>query len=366
MSRLAALLILAACTVPGPVWAFHDGGVASCSGCHTTHNRQDGVPVDPLSPAGNAMLLRFDNPTDVCLYCHAATIANVFGSDPMNPPPEHGAGNFTFLLEDNINDGRDGATVPISGDHAGHNVPSLLWGIPPEVDYTVSPGGTYPAGALTCISCHDPHGTQNFRMLRGLEAEGDGEFTFIYPAPQGEGIDITVEQEGTVTHTAYQQGWSAWCANCHGFYHEELASEFKHPVDELMSGTYLDTYNRYNGAADPNGGVYATAYLPEVPLEDPSMTATATFGAGPSSRMTCMTCHRAHATSAPMAGRWDSNVQYLDRDGLVSGSYPIPVPYPGLNQRPLCVKCHYNDIGNHGAGRGCMECHGSGSPGPGP
>ncbi len=30
----------------------------------------------------------------------------------------------------------------------------------------------------------------------------------------------------------------------------------------------------------------------------------------------CLTCHRAHATSSPDAGRWDFNVTLLFEDGL--------------------------------------------------
>ncbi len=54
----------------------------------------------------------------------------------------------------------------------------------------------------------------------------------------------------------------------------------------------------------------------------------------------CLSCHRAHASSAPAAGRWDFNVALLDEDGLVSGSYPIPNPYLDPDQGTLCSKCH--------------------------
>ena len=55
-----------------------------------------------------------------------------------------------------------------------------------------------------------------------------------------------------------------------------------------------------------------------------------------------MTCHRAHATSAPDAGRWDFSVTFLIEDGDESGSYEIPNPYTD-NQRSLCNKCHRKD-----------------------
>ena len=55
-----------------------------------------------------------------------------------------------------------------------------------------------------------------------------------------------------------------------------------------------------------------------------------------------MSCHRAHATSAPDAGRWDFNVTGLAEDGQESGSFALPNPYDG-NQRSLCNKCHSQD-----------------------
>ena len=59
----------------------------------------------------------------------------------------------------------------------------------------------------------------------------------------------------------------------------------------------------------------------------------------------CASCHRAHASSAVSAGRWDFSVTFLFEDGDESGSYEIPNPYPavGNSQRSLCNKCHAQD-----------------------
>ena len=102
----------------------------------------------------------------------------------------------------------------------------------------------------------------------------------------------------------------------------------------------VQRYNLYNGTADSTGGTAATAYLAAVPFEDPAMTMTSTSGPTASSRVMCLSCHRAHATSGPFAGRWDFYIDRLGDDGIVSGSYPIPNPYLDPNQEPLCRKCH--------------------------
>jgi len=116
-------------------------------------------------------------------------------------------------------------------------------------------------------------------------------------------------------------------------------------------------YNQYNGPTDPYGGDVSTAYLPEVPFEDPAMMVSSTTGANPSSRIMCMTCHRAHATSAPKSNRWDPNVVFLSEDGVQSGSYSLPNPYGDINQQALCMKCHYDDASTHALGTACLDCH---------
>jgi predicted CXXCH cytochrome family protein len=335
------------------VAAFHDAGVASCAGCHTMHNSQDGTPIDP--GIGHEMLLLYESATDLCLSCHADENGSVLGTDPIAPPPERGGGNFVFLYEDDLNDLIRGPANPITGNHAGHNVASLSWGIPVDPDHPVAPGGDYPAADLGCTSCHDPHGNSEFRMLRGAGSTDAAGFAFTSPAPLAQGIPLTGAAESTSLHTAYQRGWAAWCANCHGYYHEE-GPGFDHPDSETLGSDERDTYNRYAGPDNPFGGSFATAYIPELPLEDPTRTTTSTVGAGSSSRLTCMSCHRAHATSAPKGLRWDPNVVILKDDGSESGSYPLPSPYPDPRQRSLCVKCHYEDA-NHGFGRSCMTCH---------
>ena len=133
------LLILAAAAVlvtGAPALAFHDGGVAACNGCHTMHNSSNGQPMNYKAdgtiggtPVGTGYtdLLLFANKSDVCLRCHGNNTASygVWSSDPAAPNAvraNRGGGDYVFLQEDNINDGRGGATNPILGHAAGHSV----------------------------------------------------------------------------------------------------------------------------------------------------------------------------------------------------------------------------------------------------
>ena len=168
-------LVFALVFVASPALAFHDAGVAHCNGCHTMHNSEDGVLVDPDAPNGNAWLLKDATPSDTCLGCHAgglgavlSTTSDIDGNDttdPLAPAPLKGAGNFVFLYEDNINDGHEDGIHPIAGEAAGHNVVAPGYGLFNDSVLNSAPGGTFPAGLLGCTSCHDPHGNLEFRML---------------------------------------------------------------------------------------------------------------------------------------------------------------------------------------------------------
>ncbi len=322
------------------------------------HNSQDGLLVDPDSPNGNAWLLVDASPSDVCLSCHSH-LDQTLGIDPLAPPPLKGAGNFVFLMEDNLNDGHGGAANPIPGDAAGHNLHAPGHGLAADGTLSSAPGGTFPSSVMGCTSCHDPHGSNDFRFLYGSGRQIQGGVAyFTEPAPIAEGLSLFFGSESQSAHTAYRGGMSAWCGNCHGDFHRGNA-HLLHPANRALGGRVATTYNLYNGTSDQTGAIAATAYLAEVPFEDPANTVSSTAGPSPSSRISCITCHRAHATSAPDAGRWDFNVSLLHEDGAEPGSYAIPDPYGDVNQRSLCNKCHRKDLGDWGAAD-------NGNVGPGP
>ena len=198
-------------------------------------------------------------------------------------------------------------------------------------------------------------------MLHGVGPVQGGSFWFSAAAPEADGIALDGAPEGPGNHTAYRSGWAAWCGNCHDpRYHQMGQSAFSHPVDRGLGAPVATRYDSYRGDADPTGGSSAASYLPQVPFEDPAQTVGSTSGPFGGSRLNCMTCHRAHASSAPAAGRWDFAVVTLEQDGQASGSLALPNPYPGPAQRSLCLKCH--DV-SHDAGAACLSCHRDDAPG---
>lgn len=333
--QVAAALVTLAAFGGRQAIAFHDDGVANCDGCHVTH-------ADAGTSDG---LLNAESPSDVCLSCHASSQGSVLGVNTLSPPPQLGAGNFVFLLEDELNDTPGGLGTPIPGDAAGHNIVAPGHAMSADSRYPQAPGGGFPSGQLSCTSCHDPHGTASFRLLYGAGPVQGGRANFAFGAPDAIGVGLRSGAESGSHHTAYRRGMSDWCANCHGRYHEQGISAFQHEGNRALSNSYAQRYNEYNGDADPLGGIETLAYLPDVPFEDASVTTSSTAGPGPASRVMCLSCHRAHASSSPAAGRWDFKVALLEDDGKESGSYPIPNPYLDLTQGPLCAKCHPGPVG---------------------
>ena len=368
VTRLLPLITVAVAVVcAAPALAFHDGGVAHCDGCHTMHNSEDGAGVNDDGtgtglPVGSGYedLLLFPNATDVCTDCHGNSGRSyaVWSADPLTITKFESAGDFVFLLEDNLNDGYRGAFNPIPGEGGAHNVKSGIKGT--DWDTTLSAPPAVP-GASPLSSCHDPHGNDGFRLLyqAGQDVSVGGDLVTYGTSMVAYGISFGGDETNS-NHNAYVSGYSEWCATCHTGFHNGYGNLI-HPSGTALTTNVITQYNKYEGTTDcvnnpPSGGapcgsgLSADAYLAEVPFEDPDNTAgstSRTAGPGGNERVACVSCHRAHGSSAANIGRWDFQVTLLFEDGDESGSWEIPNPYGDDNQRSLCNKCHGQDEYDH-------------------
>jgi len=377
MLLLAAVAVL----IAAPAMAFHDDGVGYCQGCHTMHNSQNGEPMKinatdtgfegPVG-VGYADLLLAPNPTDTCLNCHArdggygvwATSMTAISTGDYTS-----AGNFVFLQEDNINDGRGGGTPSnfIPGEQSGHNLRSGIKGTTWDSVLDAPPGGDLTTNQIECTSCHDPHGQDSFRILyqQGQTVDVAGQPVTFAGTMVADAISYSASEAYNL-HNAYKSGYSEWCSTCHGDFHNgtSQASPFIHPSGTELTQTIIDKYNAYKGTKDcvlnpPTGGQPCgsgssqTAYNPIVPFESlTGVTTTSTDGPAPGAKVACVSCHRAHASSARDAGRWDFQILFMETDGNTSLSYKLPYAN-ALNmpadddQRSLCNKCHSQDEYDH-------------------
>jgi predicted CXXCH cytochrome family protein len=252
---------IAICALVLPRMAFagdwHSGAHLVCNDCHTNHNSSGGQPMrydDVAAPA--TYLLRAESAQTLCLSCHDG--ANASAPDVM--------GTITY-----ISDPAGGAFANAGGvmvDHA-HNLNPTVPQIPP--------GGTEPM-ILTCTTCHDPHGNDNYRNLRPDPAKTGGAGVTVV-------AHQTVSANGNnpaavygASNIIYKSGTSQWCQNCHGApqNHNDFAD------DQLIFGSALASYARWSAVT-----------LPRVPVHSPNDDIIPS----PDDRVVCLSCHKAHGSA---------------------------------------------------------------------
>jgi hypothetical protein len=169
--RISRYTLLALATVALAIglgtnaYAFHSGGVAECSGCHSMHS--------PF-PGGTSLLVGSDK-SAACLSCHehagdttqssyhisTASADMPVGTAPLQRTP---GGDFGWLKKtytwpaaarppDRDRDGASHGHNIIAGASAAGTYNYVV-----DPDNATAPGGTYPSANLGCTSCHDPHG----------------------------------------------------------------------------------------------------------------------------------------------------------------------------------------------------------------
>jgi hypothetical protein len=264
------------------------------------------------------------------------------------------------------------------GDRHGHNIVASDFSYFADATNTSAPGGNYPANKFSCISCHDPHGKYRrnmdgsitttgkptvdsgsfvsspdptsttavgaYRLLGGKSYQPRslaGPYQFVNDPPAAVAPDSPNRAEDvTQTRVAYGSGMSEWCQNCHPTMHM-LGGDLGPTNLQHASGSaakffqpYQDNYNKY--IAD--GNVLSTpdpssSYLSLVPFEEGTSdyavlkTHAKTddsylYGPDASSQVTCLSCHRAHASGWDGITRWNAVTSLIISNGTVStGSY---------------------------------------------
>ncbi len=369
---VAVMLLLAG----GSPQAFHSGGVAECTGCHSMHSP---------APAGDYLLVASD-PSSTCLSCHQHAgdtgpsgyhISTAEADMPAGVPPKQRTpgGDFGWLKKDYTMTIR-GTTSTEYGQTHGHNIVAADVGYVADTDNTTAPGGTFVSAKLGCDSCHDPHGGVR-RLSDGTYANvihtpgatnapviGSGSYdTSVMPAAgqavgayrllrglgdtsQGvdfAGVAIAVTpatynrtEAATQTRTAYGANgidtWGNWCATCHPDMHS--SGNYVHPIDQSLGSTVANNYNAYVKSGDLTGSA-TTSFTSLVPFaENTGDIATLQShaknnnsylnGPGSSDKVMCLSCHRAHASGWTEALRFNVEGEFMIYNGL----------YPGLDTTP--------------------------------
>jgi len=420
----------------GMALAFHDGGVAECGGCHSMHSPNSAgtmllIGGDQSSTCLSCHMHAGD--TGPSSYHVATADADMpAGKAPIQRSP---GGDFGWLKKTYNFTVRSTATTELGQSH-GHNIVAADYGYVADSSSNTAPGGTFPSANLACNSCHDPHGKYRrlsngtivtagapiiasgsynnsfgnssaspipagqavgaYRLLGGSGYSNTVSGTIGYPgvpaavAPstynRTEATQQTRVAYGTAT-TGGHQTWANWCATCHTKMHS--TGNYVHPVDVPMSSTIRTNYTNYVNSSNTTGGVFAGDQAGMGPFStlNPFMENTTdytvlgshakidgTYLNGPvaGDQVSCLSCHRAHASGWPEALRWNAEYEIIswadaannpiwagiDGGSTVSAGernrgrtqaetlaayYDRPAKVFGAYQRSLCNKCHAKD-----------------------
>jgi hypothetical protein len=352
----------------GMAYAFHSGGVAECEGCHSMHTPKT---------TDNHLLVGSD-PSSTCLSCHEhlgdtgpssyhiSTAQGDLGAGkaPLQRTP---GGDFgwlrkTYTIE--YTENGEAKTEYEYGETHGHNVVAIDNGYAADERNKTAPGGTFDSSALSCASCHDPHG-QGRRLQDGSYATtgapiiGSGSYNNSATPGLGEAVGIyrllgtpaykamadvfktypiavapsTYNQKEDVNQVRVAYGanstdtWGNWCASCHPGMHS--SGNYVHPVDQSLGATVADNYNKYVKSGDLTG-IKANAFLSLVPFAQntgnfndltPNAKNNASVYPGPNSddKVMCLSCHRAHASGFLHALRFDQGYEFMTKGGQYIG-----------------------------------------------
>ena len=282
---------------------YHTGDTMVCSDCHTMHNSQNNSPMRyDSSPTPAPILLRHADATSLCLYCHGSVTA----PDVLAPVTMYsgsgdeysGAGFFEYGLGMESSKSHDlgvSSSVPLS---------------------------TMGTLTLTCSSCHDPHGNDNYRNLLTKQNPSGAGTTVVL------GTDVFEEvapanpptRQGSInaykrSNIGYKSNMSSWCTECHDILtSNEMGSApahfMRHP-----SNVALDAYSpsRTNAShwVEGEGEGFGTATgdttegVPRVRFQvSTASNFTEAKNVSPSNEVFCISCHLAHGGNHQKALVW--------------------------------------------------------------
>lgn len=382
MSRGALILIVSATLLltvgfAGQALAWTHGQFSAttdaCAGCHVAH----------AAPAANLLRISRATQTEFCYYCHGygATGAPYdiqYGKIIAGATTyRSGAGGFERIW---VGPGSEDYQTVTSRHTVTGYLPDGLntagaWSGAGAAQFVI-PGGTdtLTGNGLTCGSCHDPHGGGKIPQTVSWTPPGSGEAYSVANASAynprlmqtsilGKTVDKVIFQEesvGTFTYssvdsgvyrvTQYVYGTSSWCGACHNKFDTSTAGDriagtghagqflsmWRHPVDVHAS---LPT------AAEMGDGTVDTG----TPLE----IWTSGFNGLPD-KVACLTCHRAHSSTAVMED-WAAD---WPRDPGVGGRSNTSALLR-MDNRGTCHNCHGAGLYNtwNDPRINCAECH---------
>lgn len=403
---LMAVAIVAIMAAPGVALAnvgphgYYVADTDACAGCHRAHTAPSSITWIASDDSVHSALLLQSSPTvsALCLSCHDS---NGQGADTDVLSGRY-LGTTYGTLNATMTSGPFGRSETIEGvpgdyDFAGNMVTSkhlysgVSWGaygggasgsptatLASSVPTTENFGaGMGPGIVMDCNTCHDPHGSSNYRILKdrvnGVTVGGydasDSPTPYVISSEEGFPIG------GFALHTDYlaqgykpnytkaqyakapgvndTKGMVGWCVSCHTQYATKVGTtagaavgynagdgfnevvRHRHPVNVPLTNFLGPRALALGGlplAHNVDTGV-GTAVNERIVANKTNTT---------DDWIECLTCHNAHGSTAVMSGY--ANVADSMDPVVDSGSGGVdPSPNSALlkmNNRGVCESCH--------------------------
>jgi len=303
---LVLVVVMGMASVASANGGPHGGYTATtdaCAGCHRTHT----APGPRLLVQNDTFLL--------CMSCHgtAGTGADTNVEDGFflstRSPSTEGTANTADNAPLLAGGFANYKTVATTSSHDVSNTVTNAWGNGVNRGLT----GALAAGeALNCASCHDPHGSANYRIIKATV--------------NGVGVTVTQVDEGAAKDYD-NENWPAdlsnVCAACHGSYHVTTAGSGS-DVAQVATGGYthrVDMPFNYGGNVNPETVGFGGFNLPLA-----------------GTNVVCSTCHLSHGSSSAMAFFADggpTGVGTLPGNTTATDSALLR-----LDNRGVCEVCH--------------------------
>ncbi len=339
-----------------------EGGVANVTGMP---QYTSGPYLLKANDASGACLNCHNSPDAAATGYHISTDDSKLG--PGLPPVEMTpGGDFAWLKKTYLIHIR-GAPLTNEGDRHGHNIIAQDFGFAADKELVTAPGGSYPAANLGCQSCHDPHGKYRrfadgsiattglpifasgsygtsaapianvsavgaYRLLGGVAYQpkslvGNFAFANTVPAASAPSSYNRAETSGQ-THVAYGKGMSEWCANCHtAMLENSYVSGMKglvHPAGNAakLTAPIVANYNSYVSSGIMTNTDPLKAYSTLAPFELGTadytvlnalavITDTKDQSASTGANVSCLSCHRAHASAFQSMARYNLSNEFM-------------------------------------------------------
>lgn len=332
----------------------------ACSQCHTMHGTQGGQSL--IYGGTNAVyprLLRQANILQLCLFCHSNDQAGMCPGPPCPPDVWSGSGGGAVTTNSAGRFCAGGSAIanpPCSDATINHTI---------DVNANVTPPGwagatplfTPATGGLTCINCHNQHGTTNYRNLRNNSYRGV-DFTGVNVSyKMGAGLattpDTTVFVNNTVDAgfgltkyqtdkvkyikapvTAATDGIQAFCKACHNKFHYaggENATEMSGSASGDTAASTTDTWLRHPTMDVSIGEGQINLHVAESSVWSgrswfPRMINPDGVQGNGDEIPFCFSCHRVHGST--------------NHSNLIFGDPATSVGGAGTMMRDTCLQCH--------------------------